>query len=103
MEPTRCSTRSRGVEVRAQVLQAAVAHDEGDGATGLAAAQEMPGRGEMGARGEAGEDPLLGSEEPSGGDGFGVADPEVIGHERAVEEGQVGPCVPGPLELVARV
>src|SRR4051794_17677987 len=69
--------RSVVEEIGAEVLQPAVAGEEGDGRPGLGPAQEPPGRGEIGAGGEAGEDPLLGREIPRRGDRLGIIDLDV--------------------------
>src|SRR3954463_13484971 len=66
-DPIPLAVRS-GVEVGAEVFQSAVTHEEGDGGPRLGPVEELPGRGEVGAGGEAGEDPLLGREEPGGRD-----------------------------------
>src|SRR3954453_10315540 len=92
-----------GVEVGAEVFQSAVAHEEGDGGPRLGPVEELPGRGEVGAGGEPGEDALLGRQQPGGSDRVGVAHLNVAGHERSVEQRQVGPGVAGPLELVPGV
>ena len=82
-----------------EVLQPAVAGQKRDGGAGFPFRQQLPGRGQMGSGREAGEDPLLGRQMAGRGDGLLVADRDVAGRERPVEQRiQVAPGVAGALD-----